>query len=347
MNDFETVAISSRIRLARNFEDYPFPGRLMRDPHAVEQAGEIVRVLSAELDSIDDFRLYGIGTLKGERAEYLAECNLISRDLAAHCPIAAALVSADERICIMINEEDHIREQYFTRGFDLRKAYEAIAGIDDAISACIPFAYDSQFGYLTACPTNLGTGLRASVMLFLPACSHRGEMRRISSVLTPLGLTVRGAFGEGSGTDGDMFQVSNEITLGHQEHEILSVVEGAVNNITQIELKERKRMKVEEGIALKDRLFRSLGILTSCRMIDAREFARRLADVKLGMALGFFRSAKSDRTEALIGKLDSLAVQMRPAHLRRLKGGTLEGKQQDAVRAEFVRKAICELQLDL
>lgn len=342
---YESVAVSTRVRLARNFADYPFPARLLRDPHAEEQAQEIVQLLYAELSELDDFSLYEMKHVPAERAAFLVERYLISRDLIKHRKIAAALVSRDEQISVMINEEDHVREQYFTKGFELRKAYERIVGIDDAISESIPFAFDETFGYLTACPTNLGTGLRASVMLFLPAISRRGLMRRIVPELTRLGLTVRGGFGEGSGSEGELFQVSNEVTLGVSEEGILSSVEQAVSSVVKMELLERLRMKAEEGIALKDRVRRAYGILTNCFMIGEHEFMNLTADVKLGLALGLFDADDLPGEDDRMSELDDLIVAMRPANINRLNGAPLSEEAQNAYRAEYAGKAIRSMRL--
>ncbi len=341
--DFESVAVSSRIRLARNFKDYPFPARLMRDPHAEEQASEMIRILAAELTSLEEFRLYEMSGISDEDAELLKERHLISRDLIGHRGISAALVSEDESISVMINEEDHVREQYFIKGFDLNRAYERISGIDEIISDSIPFAYDEELGYLTACPTNLGTGLRASVMLFLPALSRRGRIGSVVRILMRLGLTVRGAFGEGSGAEGDLFQISNEITLGSSETEILDVVGQAVEKLVDMELAERLRMKVEEGRALEDKIMRAYGVLTHCRLLEEREFYSRIADLKLGVALGMFKPCgpRDDRME----KLDALALAMRPGGINFKSGAALSHEEQSAYRAEYVAKEIAELGL--
>lgn len=342
---FESVAVSTRMRLARNFADYPFPGRLLKDAHAEEQAQEIVRLIAAALSEVDQFTLYEMKHAPAERISFLLERNLISRDLVRNRRISAALISSDEIISVMLNEEDHVREQYFMNGFDLPRAYERITGLDDAISESIPFAFDEQFGYLTACPTNLGTGLRASVMLFLPAVSRRGVMaRRIVPELLRLGLTARGAYGEGSGAEGDLFQVSNEVTLGVSEEEILSIVGQAVDSIVEMELLERARMKAESGLVLRDKICRAYGVLTNCRLLEEHEFLRRLADVKLGIALGYLTDGEED--DGWMAELDELAVAMRPANINRLNGAPLEKQEQDAYRAEYARKAILAMGLN-
>lgn len=340
LESFESVAVSTRIRLARNFADYPFPGRLLRDPHAVEQAQEIVQLISAELNAVEAFVLYQMDSISEETAFYLTECNLISRELIKNDKISAALISEDKSISVMLNEEDHIREQYFTSGFNLKKAYERICGIDEIISESIPFAYDESLGYLTACPTNLGTGLRASVMLFLPAVSRRGLMRKLPSVLTRGGLTVRGSSGEGSGAEGDLYQVSNEMTLGLSEDEILEIMRKAVTTLVEMEILERKRMRAEEGVALKDKLMRSFGILTNCCRIDLKEFIARTADAKLAIALGYLQGDGTG--EELMRAFDDLAVALRPANINRLNSSALSEEEQNEYRAaragEMIRK---------
>ena len=341
--EYESVAVSSRIRLARNFKDYPFPSRLLRDPHAEEQASEMIRLLAGELTSMEEFRLYRMDEVSDEEAGLLQERYLISRDLINHRGISAVLVSEDESISVMINEEDHVREQYFMKGLDLARAYERISGIDDIISDSIPFAYDEDLGYLTACPTNLGTGLRASVMLFLPALSRRGRLKRVLPILTRLGLTVRGVFGEGSGAEGDLFQISNEVTLGLSETEILDVVGQAVVKLVDMELSERIRMKVEEGLALEDAVFRAYGILTHCRLLDEREFTKRISDLKLGVALGFFGGENGG--EDAMERLDARVISMRPGGLNRRAGETLSAERQKELRAEYVAQALAGMNL--
>ncbi len=341
---YESVAVSSRIRLARNFMDYPFPARLLCDPHGEEQAREIVRIVSAQLVRLESFTPYALAGMSEEKCELLAEKHLISRGLIANRRISSALVSKDESISVMVNEEDHIREQYFIDGFDLTRAYERAGGIDDVISHAIPFAYDEKLGYLTACPTNVGTGLRASVMLFLPAVSRRGKMRELAKTLTDRGLTVRGAFGEGSGAEGELFQVSNEVTLGFSEGEILSVVEDAVRFVAERELSERERMKKEEGVALKDSIMRSYGILTHCCRLEMDEMMQRTADLKLGVALGFFADAPSGVAERM-REIDKLCVSMRPAGIDRLIGEKLDEAAQSERRAEYTADAIRNMEL--
>ena len=306
-----SVVASTRMRLARNFADYPFPNVLLQDAHAEEQADEIVSILTAELNRLDTFRLYEMRSVSEETAALLQERNLISRDLLANNRISAALVSEDEHISVMINEEDHLRVQYFMKGLDLNRAYERVSGFDDLISETIPFAYDSEFGYLTACPTNLGTGLRASVMLFLPALSRRGL----------------------------------EMTLGRSEEYILELVEEEVELLTEFEIRERMCMKLEGGLSLVDEIGRSYGILLGCKKITAAELAARVADIKLGLALGCIEGEKDG--EKLIGELDDFMVKMRPANLKRLSGIKSDGEERDAYRARAAAETLKKMNLYL
>lgn len=343
LESYESVVTSTRMRLARNIADYPFPNILIRDAQAEEKASEIVSILTEELRRFDEFKLYKMNSVTEETAALLKERNLISRDLIANSKISAALITQDESTSVMINEEDHLRLQCFLKGLDLNQAYERVSGIDDMVSERIPFAFDSEFGYLTACPTNLGTGLRASVMLFLPALSRRGIMKQAASKLSHGGLTVRGAAGEGSGTEGDLFQVSNEMTLGISEEEILDHVERAVETLTELEIRERMCMKAEDGISLADELGRSYGILLGCKKITAEELALRVADIKLALALGYIEGEKDG--EKLIGDLDDFMVRMRPANLKRLSGIKLDGEEREVYRARAAAEAIRNMKL--
>ena len=300
------VAVSTRIRLARNFKDYPFPNRLT-DPALAQ---EIVHLVSEELRDVESFRLYRMSNVGEETAQFLRERNLISQDLLKNRAISAVLVLEDESVSVMINEEDHIR---------------------------IPFAYDRQLGYLTACPTNLGTGLRASVMLFLPAAARAGLMRGIAEELSRDGLTVRGAYGEGSGAEGALYQISNERTLGPSEGEILGAVESAVCRLIRIEREERARLLREDRAGIADVVLRSLGILTNCVRLTMREFMRYMANVKLGVALGLLSGS--------LEELDGLIMNVRPANIDQLNGGPPEEGGYDIFRAAYVGDVLRRMEL--
>lgn len=325
MVDFSLgTVVSSRIRLARNVNGYPFPARLKSD----RQAKEIIRSVSAAINKVDEFRLYYMDGISEDEAVNLVENRLISPALLASPSRSAALISEKDGvlkgdISIMINEEDHLREQCISSGLSLRSAYEKMSSKDSLIAKSIPFAYDEQFGYLTACPTNLGTGLRASVMLFLPALELAGIMPDVIKSVTRLGLTVRGAYGEGTKATGYIYQVSNEVTLGIAEDAILSQVENVVKKIVEMEAVERQRLKNGAlASAVKDKCMRAYGILTNCALMTADELELLCADLKLAACLGYIGIED-------ISAVDNLTLKMKPSNLNVSAGRPLDERERE------------------
>lgn len=336
---YSCVAASSRIRLARNFADYPFPAMLMKDAHGREMAAEMIQIVEAELCALEKFTVYRLSDVTDKTVSYLVNRHLVSKDLVNHRDIAAALVSEDESICVMVNEEDHLREQVFVEGYDLAAAYERILAVDETLSRAVPFAHDDELGFLTACPSNLGTGMRASVMLFLPALSRRGKLREIGRRFSNKGLTLRGAFGEGSAGEGDLFQISNEVTLGYEEWEIIDRLTEAVEDLVGYEMNERICMKLEEGDAIHDAVVRAYGTLLYSYQLGEKELVRCLSDVKLGLALGFIRPCGTPIGERLRA-LDAVA-----SALRILIVASTE--EQDIVRAREAGKMLRAIPLEV
>ena len=333
------TVVSTRIRLARNLEGYPFPSHLKNE----KQAKEIIRLVSCALARLDEFSLYYMDAISGEQAVSLMENHLISPKLIKNKHLSAALINTEESVSIMINEEDHLREQCIVKGLDLRFAYETMSEIDSRIAGSMKFAYDEQFGFLTACPTNLGTGLRASVMQFLPALTINGVMPKLIRSISRLGLTVRGVYGEGSDAEGYKYQISNEVTLGYSEDAILNKVDEKVKYLVEFELRERANLKAEGGLKLKDSVKRAYGVLSNCCRLEAKELISLIAELKLGVALGYFGAdpTKDDRIE----ELDALAASMRPAGLDRLNGAPLSEEEQNELRAEYTAKKIVKMNL--
>lgn len=326
------AVVSTRVRLARNIVGYPFPNKLKSET----QAKEIIRLVNTELNRLDPFNLYFMSSIKPEIAEYLKEKYLISSDLINNKKYSAVLINNEENTSIMINEEDHLREQYILKGFDLLKAYENLSGIDDTLSKNINFAYDNELGFLTACPTNLGTGLRASVMLFLPAITLSKSISELIRRISRLGLTVRGVYGEGSEAEGYMYQISNEVTLGVTEDDILKQVGDTVKKIAEIEENEKERLIDYNLIGVKDMCLRSLGTLERCAMLSGKEFLSQISNVKLGAQLGFIKIKDT-------AKIDELIVNMRPANINKLCGTTLAPEERDIYRAEYINSAVAKL----
>ena len=261
MDNTCSTVMSTRIRLARNLEGYPFPSHLKSD----KQAKEIIRLASSGLSRLEEFRLHYMDGISEDEAQSLIENHLISPALLNNRRRSAVLINHEESISVMINEEDHLREQCIVKGLDLQFAYETMSEVDGCISGTMKFAFDEQLGYLTACPTNLGTGLRASVMMFLPALTINGVMPRIMKSVARLGLTVRGIYGEGSAAEGYTYQISNEVTLGVTETEILRGVEEVVLKICKLEETERERLATGvSALDIQDECLRSYGILLNC-----------------------------------------------------------------------------------
>ena len=328
----ETLVTSTRIRLARNFAAYPFPQKL--DERLAE---EIVYLVGKELQKLDEFEKNDMSTLSKEEATLLQEQHLISPALIRRKGIGAAFISSDKSISVMVNEEDHLREQYILKGFDLYKAYERISGIDEGLSSSLGFAYDEKLGYLTACPSNLGTGMRASVMMFLPCLALNNELENYLPTLKANGLTVRGVFGEGTAAEGYSYQVSNERTLGLSEQDVLDQMIRMTMNLCDLELRARERMLKKKKIPLRDACLRAYGTLTNCAVLELKELTEGMVKVKLGMALGFFEARD-------IQAFNDFLADMRPASFR-LENGLQSASEYECnlMRAEIVHKVLPEL----
>ncbi len=332
MVQHENVVASSRIRLARNLNGYPFPSRLKDD----KQAKEIIRAVSSAINKVDEFKLYYMDGITEEEALNLVENHLVSPLLLKRPRYSAAVINEKRNVSIMINEEDHLREQCIEKGFALRQAYKTMSEKDNIIARSIQFAYDEQLGYLTACPTNLGTGLRASVMLFLPALTMSSLMPRVIRSANRLGLTVRGIYGEGSQAEGYMYQLSNEVTLGVTEDEILTQVEEIVARVAEMEESERLKLKTcERAMQIKDTCLRSFGVLTNCALMPSEEFEKLCANLKLGVCLGYLDFGG-------IGWIDDLMIKMKPSNINLLAGRKLTAVERDAYRADFASRRISE-----
>ena len=334
LENVESILISSRIRLARNFAAYPFPQK-MDDA----QASDIVYLVEQGLKGLDDFQdfqKYEIEELSEEEAALLQEQYLISSALRNE-KRGAAFVFNDNNVSIMVNEEDHLREQYIFKEPDLFKAYEHICAIDDALGSIFDFAFDKKLGFVTSCPSNLGTGMRASVMLFLPGLVWNGELKKILPTLKANGLTVRGAFGEGSTAEGYVYQISNERTLGMSEEEILDLMTQTTLDICHLESEARKEMLQSSALEIKDRCLRAYGVLRHCALLSLKECMAKLADVKTGIVLNFFKTKDLEEFDSFVDGLRPTAFKVE----NRLWEAT--ETECDRVRAQIVNKILPEL----
>ncbi len=321
------IVISTRVRLARNLEDYPFPCRL-----TVKGKEKVCDEIKNAILS-DDSWGFGFTQMKDfsrAQAVSLAERHLISPEFASDRAGRALLLTDDEAVSVMLCEEDHIRLQVMMAGLALKEAYSVADKIDNIISSKLNYAYDDRIGYLTQCPTNLGTAMRASVMLHLPALTRCGQIGKLASTVSKLGLVIRGAYGEGSSPRGDVYQLSNQITLGISE-------ESALNNLQSITLQlvaqERAAAeKLIENPVEEDRIFRAWGILKNARVLSGDEFMELSSLIRMGIS--------NKAIDYDIAKLNELTIRVQPATINAAEGKELNSQQRDILRAMWVREAL-------
>ncbi len=323
------VVISSRVRLARNYQDIPFP-TMMNDVWAAESVRRTTDAV-ASVEDASSYRLVRMADIAPVERQSLVEKHLISRDLSQRADIAAALIRQDEQVSIMVNEEDHLRIQALMPGDKLETAARLARQVDEHIERNVQYAFDEQLGYLTTCPTNTGSGMRASVMLHLPALTMAGQMGAVNQGVAKLGLTIRGLYGEGSEALGNLYQVSNQITLGRTEQEIVETIEAVGRQLTDLERRQRKVIRGRDAIGLEDQLMRSVGLFTHARRMDGKEFMQRWSDVRLAVALGM---VKLDAP-----RLDKLLYEAQPACIIKRAGREMTAQQRDEARAALIRTA--------
>ena len=322
----EGPVISSRIRLARNIEEYSFPGW---ENDEGKQA--IWKKCSDFFQSSDThFIRWNMAETAELDREILFERHLISQELAAKDEGCGVFVSPDECMSIMVNEEDHIRVQSLHPGLNLRAAWRAADIIDDELEAVLTYAFSPKLGYLTSCPSNVGTGMRASVMLHLPGLVLMEEMEPVINGISKIGLAVRGMWGEGTEAAGNMFQVSNQITLGRREDEIIAHLEQIVIELIEHESNARIRLMNDRAMVVEDHVARAFGILSSALMITSGEALNLLSTLRIGLDLGLL-------DEPSRRQIDMLFISIQPAHLQKLENKELAPNDRDVVRAEMLR----------
>lgn len=327
------IIISSRIRMARNLEDYPFPIALTKSKskeviHEIHNA-----ILSGNEKLSNEFKLLELEVLSALDRQVYMEKHLISPNLITNFDKAAVLMNKDESISIMINEEDHIRIQCLLPGLQLDEAWETANKIDDLLEEKIKYAYDEQLGYLTSCPTNVGTGIRASVMVHLPALTMTGYINRILQAANQIGLAVRGLYGEGTEFVGNVFQVSNQLTLGRSELEIIHNLKDVTKQIIQKERDARGTLMENNRIQLEDKIFRSYGILTNARILTSQEAMKLLSDVRLGLDMGIIHNIRAE-------SLNEIMIMMQPGFLQMIADKALSTNERDIRRASLVREKL-------
>jgi protein arginine kinase len=326
------VVVSTRVRLARNIAEFPFIPRITE-----EQSQSVIKnvkeaLLSSGSEVADKFEFYDMGKLTPARAMSLAERHLISPQFAKGKNDRGLLLSNDDSVSIMINEEDHIRIQTLSPGMQLKQALKTANLYDDLLDEKLHYAFDENIGYLTCCPTNLGTGLRASLMLHLPATVQAGALPNLDNALSKIGLTIRGTFGEGSESKGCFYQVSNQITLGITEMEAVENLNTTANQIISQERAIRETLK-KQNLLLEDKIYRSQGILRSARLLSADEFMSLISDLRLGVTTGIIDNVSLETINSLINE-------MQPATLVAGAGRKLNAMDRDELRASKVREKL-------
>ena len=325
------IVISSRIRLARNLESHPFATRATKTSQ-----GEVLKVVKDGVlkTGLKHPLTLDMGELDEVDRQFLVERHLISREHVMHPERKAVIIGEGEVVSIMINEEDHLRIQAMQSGMNLKDAWTLINGPDDELSEVLPYAYSSDWGYLTCCPTNTGTGMRASVMVHLPSLVITKQINKVLHTITKLGLTARGLFGEGTEASGNFFQISNQVSLGRSEEELIENIERILREVVHQEQTAREALMANNRTQLEDRIWRAFGVLQHAKTITSTEALDLLSAVRLGADLTLMNSGV-DRTV-----VNELFIFSQPAHLQKLEGKTLTAKERDTKRAELIRRRL-------
>jgi len=328
------VVLTTRIRLARNLARHPFPGWAKEAQRrevlgaclqAVASLAQMKRGLAIQIEDLSDLE-----------KQILVERHLISRELGHNKHGSGVVISRDQAQVVMINEEDHLRIQVMRAGFQFKKVWNAINTLDSDLEEHLDYAYSPKLGYLTACPTNLGTGIRASAMMHLPALVISNQMEKVVRAVNQLGMAVRGLFGEGSDASGSIFQISNQTTLGETEENIIKHLHGVLNTIVEQELNARDKVREADPHKLHDKIGRAYGILQQGHVLSSGEAMNLLSLIRLGIDLGSFPD--TDRTV-----VDRLLIECQPGHIQYAAQGETEPAKRDWLRAARLRSEFAKV----
>lgn len=325
----DDLVISSRIRLARNIEGIPFS--------QWASSSDLKRITEMSLEAVrgskllKDADLFSMEEMDPLDRNFLAERYMISREFAKSGIERYVVIHPDQTASLMINEEDHLRLQVLYPGSNLRETWAKIDALDNELENCLEFCYSNTFGYLTACPTNVGTGIRCSVMVHLPALVLSRKIEKVLNAVTQIGLTVRGFAGEGSEISGNLFQISNQWTLGISEQETIEKIEKILQQILQQERNEEQSLAEKGRIEVEDRVWRAYATLKYARVLNSNETIELLSTIRMGRSLGILDRPSYE-------SLNEMLILMRPAHLQKRSGRPLKAAERDEFRAEFIRK---------
>lgn len=330
---YKDIVVSSRVRLARNIKKYFFP--TVKDLPGQE---EVIKAVYDSMVSVNegmkkDFTLKRIKELSPGKRLQMVEKHLISPQLGENRETGAVVYNRGENLIVMINEEDHIRIQALLPGFQLETALTNANQMDDVIEEQIDYGFDEGIGYLTSCPTNVGTGLRASVMLHLPALSITGKVREIMGFAGKIGLAVRGVYGEGSAFSGNFYQLSNQVSLGIGEEEIIETLREVTAQIIHRERGLQKDLLRRQPTEIEDRVFRSLGVLRNARKISVEESMALLSELQLGIGLGLVQDLEIEEIHRLI-------ILMQPGSLQEYYKKEMHADERKVQRAKLLRERL-------
>jgi len=331
----QQITVSSRVRLARNIKETAFPG-WAGEAVCAELWGKLREVL-LQLQAMEPCVAYDMSELNSLERLVLFERHLISREHAERRKGSGVVIREDEAVAVMVNEEDHLRLQAMRPGLDLRNVWKLVDEVDTQIEDCMDYAFSPQLGYLTACPSNVGTGMRASVMLHVPGLVLMNEMGAVVKGLGKIGLAVRGLWGEGSEAAGNMYQISNQMTLGEKEEDIVSHLEQIVLEIVEHEKNARFRLFEEREEVIRDHAGRALGILSHAHILTSKETLDLLSDLRLGIDMGIVEIQRP-------GVVNDLLILTQPGHLQKLEGKKLKPAERDVARALLVRTRLKQAQ---
>lgn len=327
----DDIILSSRIRLARNIKGYNFLAKVTPEHQA--EIEQLLRDAILDVKLAEDMVYQTMDELVEQDRSVLVERHLISKELAFGKGSRGVAIGRRETLSIMVNEEDHLRMQLLRPGMDMESVWSEINEVDDVISERLAFAFHDKFGYLTACPTNVGTGLRVSVMLHLPAMVITRHIEKVFNMVGKLGLVVRGLYGEGTQSGGDLYQISNQGTLGKSEEDIIAGLKSVIPAIIDYERQIRKTMLNDARTEIEDQVWRAYGILTTARSISSEEALYLLSRLRLGINTEIIKEVDP-------GALNKLLVLTQPAHVQKHAGRKLEAEERNVVRAQLIRTTL-------
>jgi protein arginine kinase len=320
--------LSSRIRLARNLADYTFVNRA--EKKSMDEAFKTIQAASADCPSLSATYFADMQELNELDRHILVERHLISPDLENGAWRRGAMISKDERLSIMINEEDHLRLQSIVSGFNMDAAWDILDRVDNELSSTLKYAFSEKYGYLTACPTNVGTGMRVSVLLHLPALVLTKDIDETLKGITQIGLSVRGFYGEGTEVLGNLFQISNHATLGKTEKEVIETIGKVLTQLIGFEKRACETLQKEARVHIEDKIWRAYGILNNARLLTSNEFMSLSSALRLGITLGIINNIS-------MKSLNQLMILIQPAHIQKFLKHKMDSGERDFFRADIVR----------